>query len=698
MTSHLDLEDTDPYIHLENLSDENMAWANNFSDQTLSRFGGAGFIERQQQLDEILSAKDHLIVASKRGDYAYNFYIDGDHPRGLWRRTSFDSYIAYVSPETEPDWEILLDIDALCEEENTSWVFGGAQLLFPTYDRALISLHPGGSDTNVVREFDLPSKTFVTEDHAFIKPNSKGSMSWVDRDTVVISADFGPNSLTASGYPLSVRLWSRGQKLAQAPEFIRGEYDDVIVGAYYDHTPGYEKLVARRATDFRTDRLWDVDIDSVRQADAQPLLREFNLPGSAIVSTLRDWAIAELRYPWELDGITYSAGSLLAIPSSAALSKPTSNDITVLYQPSESSSLLSIAPVASGIVFTSLDNVVQRFWFASCTDSSWNVVELHPDIPQYSTVNIAAVDSQTSDDVWVTASGFLEPTTLFHGTVTERGLSLTRLRQAPHRFNNAGLIVAQRWATSNDGTKIPYFVVGPQKAIEGNQPTRTLLDGYGGFEVSRLPSYISTYGKMWLEKGYVYALSNIRGGGEFGPRWHQAALRENRHKAYEDHAAVATDLVQAGITTVPQLAATGGSNGGMLMGNMYTTYPERFGAIVCRVPLLDMKRFSHLLAGASWMEEYGNPDTSDWDYLKAYSPYHNVRSGPYPPILITTSTRDDRVHPGHARKFYQKLRDAGFEAYYHENTEGGHAGAADIKQTALVMALIFSYLDSVLAE
>ncbi|QJC21199.1 prolyl oligopeptidase family serine peptidase [Arcanobacterium buesumense] len=687
----------DKYQYLEELSEANMAWAKEVSTETVTHFSGPEFTKRQEQLDTLLSSKDQLILANKRGEYAYNFYTDGDHPRGLWRRTSFDSYLAYVSPETEPEWEVLLDIDELGKNEDQSWVFGGAQLLFPTYDRALISLHPGGSDTNVIREFDLITRSFVTGPDAFIKPNSKGAMSWVDRNTVVISADFGPDSLTASGYPLSARLWSRGQDLSEAVEFVRGEYNDVIVGAYYDHTPGHEKLIARRATDFRTDRLWNVNIDTVRQGKKDDVLAEFHIPESAIVSTLRDWTIIDLRYPWELNDTIYSAGSLLAIPTHTALNKPTSQDVEVLYCPSETSSLLSMTAVSSGIVFTSLDNVQQRFWFASNSGGDWAVTELHPDIPPFSTVSIAAVDAHTSDEVWVTSSGFLHPTTLFHGHVSSEGLSLHQLRQSPHRFNTSGLTVLQRWATSQDGTKIPYFVVGPEEVLEGKRPARTLLDGYGGFEVSRLPSYISTYGKMWLEKGYVYALSNIRGGGEFGPRWHQAALRENRHKAYEDHAAVAADLVSTGITTVPQLAATGGSNGGMLMGNMYTTYPQHFGAIVCRVPLLDMKRFSHLLAGASWMEEYGNPDTDDWNYLRNYSPYHNVKSGPYPPILITTSTRDDRVHPGHARKFYQKLRDHGFTAYYHENTEGGHAGAADIKQTAQVMALIFSYLDSVLA-
>ncbi len=688
---------TDPYLHLEDLNDANLEWANEQSEKTLTTFGGADFESRRADLYDILAAKDQLVLAAKRGDYVYNFHTDGDYPRGLWRRAKWDDYTQYRDADSEPEWEILLDIGALGEAEGESWVFGGASVRYPDYERALVSLHPGGSDTNVVREFDLASKEFVSEDDAgFVKPNSKGSMSWVDADTVIIGADFGEGTMTESGYPMTARLWKRGTDIADAPVIIEGEYKDVAAGAYYDHTKGFEKLIAYRGTDFRTTAMWAVDRETLE-------LTEILLPRSANVGSVRDWAILELRHDWELGSTTFTAGSLLAVRYEHALSGPTADQVHVVYEPTPSSSLLGMTEVHTGIVFTTLDNVETRVFFAKESDDAdsatpWTVTELDPQVSDFNIVDISAVESEVSDDVWVVTSGFLTPTTLLHGSVSGDGLDITELRQAPERFSSEGLEVAQRWATSKDGTKVPYFVVGPKEALEGKTPTRTLLDGYGGFEVPRLPSYISTYGKVWLEQGYVYALSNIRGGGEFGPAWHQAALKENRNKAYEDHAAVAADLVASGITTVEQLAATGGSNGGLLMGNMYTTYPEHFGAIICRVPLLDMKRYSHLLAGASWVGEYGDPDTDDWSYMEQYSAYHNVGDGPHPPILITTSTRDDRVHPGHARKFHSLLADKGLETHYYENTEGGHAGAADIKQTALVNALMFSFLDEKLAD
>lgn len=694
MLDHM-TELNDPYIHLEDLSEENEAWAKELSDGTLDRFGGDGFDTREKELYDILSAKDQLVLATKRGDYAYNFHTDGDYPRGLWRRAPWADYINYVSPETEPEWEILLDVGKLGEKEDESWVFGGAQLLYPDYKRALISLHPGGSDTNVVREFDVESREFITGDDAFIKPNSKGGMSWINEDWVIIAADFGEGSLTDSGYPTSARLWKRGTTIEDAPEIVHGEPQDVVSGAGYDRTKGYEKLLAYRATDFRTTIWWDVNLEKLQET-GEAELREIQIPRSANVFTIRDWAVALLRHDWDLDGTTFPAGSALAIRYEDAIAGPTLDQIQKIYEPTKTSSMLDMTDLKSGAVFTTLDNVKVRTWYAHESDGHWEVTELHPDVPEHSVIGVSAVESEVNDDVWLTTSGFLNPTTLSYGKVSAEGIEVKELRQAPTRFEAKGLEVRQRWATSKDGTKVPYFVVGPKDVLDGKRPSRTLLDGYGGFEVPELPAYIATYGKVWLEQGYVYALSNIRGGGEFGPAWHQAALKENRNKAYEDHSAVAADLVEAGITTVGQLAATGGSNGGLLMGNMYTTYPDHFGAIVCRVPLLDMKRFSHLLAGASWMGEYGDPDTDDWTFMEQYSAYHNVGEGPYPPILITTSTRDDRVHPGHARKFYQLLADKGFEAYYHENTEGGHAGAADIKQRANVTALIFSFLDDVL--
>lgn len=671
----------DPRIWLEDSTGTTFEWVMARTERTLESYGGSGFDTAKSELFDILSAKDKLDLGTLRGGYIYNFHTDGDNPRGLWRRTTLEDYLS------EPVWDVLLDIDALGAAEGESWVFGGANLRRPNFDRALITLKPGGSDANVVREFDLETRSFL--DDGYSAPASKGSMSWTENDSVLVARDFGAGSLTDSGYPRSVRLWKRGTSIADAPTILEGEREDIVVSASHDFTPGYERTFAARATDFRNTILYEVDEETLE-------LTEILLPHSAGVGMVKDWAILELRYDWHLDGTTFAAGSLLALPYADALTGPVADRVVTIFAPTPHASLAGLTELQSGIVFTTLDNVRSRVYFAAI--DTWEVTELHPDLGEFDSIGVSAVDRERGDEVWVTTTGFLTPTTLLYGSASKDGLDIAQVRSTPERFDASGMVVRQRWAVSADGTRVPYFLVGAGEAIDGGAPAHCLLDGYGGFEISRTPGYAGTYGKGWLEKGGVYAVANIRGGGEFGPSWHQAALKEGRHRAYADFAAVAADLVATGVTTVDRLAAIGGSNGGLLMGNMYTTYPELFGAIVCRVPLLDMKRFSHLLAGASWMDEYGNPDTDDWEFLQAYSPYHNVSvNGSYPPILVMTSTKDDRVHPGHARKFVALLEECGHDVEYYENIEGGHAGAADAEQSALSLALIFQFLERRLA-
>lgn len=701
---------TDPFLHLEDINDSTLAWVTKHSDRTLGQFGGEAFATYRDQVAKILSAKDKLDFGAKHGEWIYNFYTDGDYPRGLWRRAKMADYVA--KEQQDIDWEVLLDIGALGAEEGQSWVFGGASLLYPSYDRALVTLSAGGSDSNVVREFDVESRRFV--EGGFVKPESKGSMSWVDRDTVIIDMDFGPGSLTDSGYPNSARLWRRGEDLASAPVIIEGDPQDVLAGAYYDYTPGHERMIAYRMTDFRTSITYLVDHDAVAAGHGgstagleaggklPEALTEVKLPRSAEFEFVRHWVVVTLRHDWELTGRTVPAGAVVVVPAQAAIAGPEPEDVQVLYTPSDTTSFLDLAVLESGMVMTILDNVKSRLLFCAEPQAgslgAWQITEITPKVAEFATVDIAPVDALESNDVWMTIADFLTPVTLYVGEVESGELAVHKLRSAPERFDATGLDIRQLWAESKDGTAVPYFIVGPQPALDGQAPARTLLDGYGGFEISLLPSYVAAYGKTWLERGGVYVVANIRGGGEFGPAWHQAALKDKRHKAYEDFAAVAADLVERGITTVDRLAAIGGSNGGLLMGNMYTTYPQLFGAIVCMVPLLDMKRFSHLLAGASWMGEYGDPDTEDWAFMEQYSAYHNVGLEPHPPILLTTSTRDDRVHPGHARKFHALLEEMGHETWLYENTEGGHAGAADIEQVSLMQALIFAFLDEKLAK
>lgn len=694
--------DNDPFIHLEETNADTLAWVSERSDATVQHFAGANFDRDYDEVFEIFAATDKLVVAAKHGEFAYDFYTDAEFPRGLWRRAFWEEYAEWKDGAPEPTWQTLLDVGALGEAEGVSWVFGGAEHLTPDYDRALVTLRPGGSDAAVIREFDLETSDFVAG--GFYYPESKGNMSWVDRNTVLYSADFGEGSLTTSGYPRSVRLLKRGQKIEDAPTLLTGEPTEMLVGAFATHTPGCERVIAYRYRNFRSCSYYEVDRETLE-------LSELQVPESAEAVPLGNWMLVTLRDPWTVGERNFAAGSVLIFPWTDARTGVVPENVQVLFEPSESASMLDAAQIAAGLIFTTLDNVRTRVWAAVAPGGSvtteasgqWRVEELHPEVGNLNSVGISAVDSGTSNQVNLTVTGFTTPNTLYRGELevagesseTSQAITFTTelLRSAPARYDASGIEVRQRWVTSADGTQVPYFVVGKPEHLDGTTPAPTLLGGYGGFEVSYTPFYASTYGKGLLEKGYVYALANMRGGGEFGPRWHQAALKENRHRAYEDFAAVARDLVTTGTTTVPQLVALGGSNGGLLMGNMYTLYPELFGGIVCMVPLLDMKRYSHLLAGASWMDEYGDPDTDDWEFIKTFSPYHNLVQGvARPQMLITTSTKDDRVHPGHARKFQALLESAGLQSYYHENVEGGHAGAADIKQSALMYALIFAFI------
>lgn len=668
---------TDEFRWLEDTSADTQEWIERQHELTYDRLLGPTFEALESRFASILQAKDKLPVGSKAGNWVYNFYTDADHPRGLVRRTSYEDYL------DEPQWQTVLDIDALGRTEGVSWVYGGMRILPRRHDRALIFLSPGGSDANEVREFDLTTCEFI--DDGFRLPLSKGTVAWADceGDELLVARDFGDGTLTASGYPAQLRRWHRGED-EPTRILLKAEEGDQMVAGGFDALTG--RTFAIRVPDFRTSVTWEVDGDS---------LTEIRLPLSAQYGPAGEWMTCHLREDWELDGTTYPAGAFLVMPYRDALEGPDPRRITTLFTPSPQSSLLGVTELKSSLVLSISTNLAVSFQLARPPKSEadeWAVEDMEVPIDRFDMASVSAVSRLEGDEVWVLTSGFLTPTRILHG---EAGSELTEIRRAPERFDALGLEVRQLWATSKDGTEIPYYAVGRPDSLDGTRPARCLLDGYGGFEVANMPSYLSIPGAGWLEEGGVYALANIRGGGEFGPSWHQAALRAHRHRAYEDFAAVARDLTDRGITTVDRLAATGGSNGGLLIGNMYTTYPELFGALVCRVPLLDMKRFSHLLAGHSWIDEYGDPDTEDWEYLKNYSPYHNVRpAGSYPPILLTTSSADDRVHPGHARKFAALLEKHGKDMLFWENTEGGHGGAADAKQRAKMLALTYSFLDA----
>jgi len=662
----------DPYLWLEDITgDAALDWVRAHNDPTLTELCDVEFEAMRAAALEVLDTDARIPYVRRRGEHLYNFWRDASHPRGLWRRTTLDSYRT-----DSPQWEVLIDVDALAAIDGENWVWAGAEVLEPSRTRALVSLSIGGSDAAVVREFDMRTLQFIGD--GFALPEAKSDVSWQDEDTVLVGTDFGPGSLTDSGYPRVVKRWRRGEPLSEATTLFSGEPSDVSVGAGLDATPGYERLFIVRAFDFFNRERYELRGDELIRLD---------VPTDAAISVHREWLLIRPRSDWYTGKASYPAGSLLAANYDEFLSGV--SDLTVVFEPDEHTSLESYAWTEQRLVMVTLADVASRVEVV--TPGSW-VREPVTGLPPNTNTVIVDVD-EFGDEIFLDSSGFTTPSTLFWA---HAGQPVTPIKSAPSFFDATGIEVSQHFVASADGTRIPYFVVGKQDS----RPGPTLLGGYGGFENSNLPGYAGVLGRLWLTRGGTYVLANIRGGGEYGPRWHTQAMRENRHLVYEDFAAVAADLVERGITTVPQLGAQGGSNGGLLMGVMLTRYPDLFGALVCQVPLLDMKRFHLLLAGASWVAEYGNPDNpDDWTFMAEYSPYQNISAdAEYPALLMTTSTRDDRVHPGHARKMTAALEDAGHRVRYYENIEGGHSGAADNAQTAFKSALAYRFLHEVLGD
>lgn len=632
----------------------------------------------RSEILSLLEADDRIPMPSRHGDSVLNFWTDSRRRRGVLRRTSWDAYRT-----GKDDWEDLLDLDELGRQEGESWVYHGGVLRRPDRRRSLIDLSPGGSDASVTREFDLVAKRFVPEEEGgFYRPLSKGWLAWIDDDTVYVGHDFGPGTTTTSGYPRTIRRWRRGTPLADAPVVFEGEESDVLVAVSVDTLPGFRHQLFERAVDFYRGRKWLGRDESLVRLD---------VPDDSNVDVHETWLLIRPRTEWTLGNATYPPGSLLAADLEEYLGGE--RKLRVVFQPTPTTSLSGWSWTRRRLLLSVQDDVKDRLEVLD-PSSGWERTPL-AGAPQTWSANAWPVDSDTSEDCFVVAQDFLHPSTLFFlsGDATEAGVP-EALRSAPDRFDTTGLGMEQRFAISADGTRVPYFLVGPAEDLDEGRPGPTLLNGYGGFEISNTASYAGGVGRAWLAVGGRYALANIRGGGEYGPSWHEAALRENRHRAYEDFEAIARDLVDRKVTTTEQLGIMGGSNGGLLVGNMYVRSPELFGAIVCQVPLLDMKRYSHLLAGASWMAEYGDPDDpDDWAFIRTFSPYHLVEPDrDYPPILLMTSTRDDRVHPGHARKMAARLLELGYDVTYWENMEGGHAGAADAPQQATMSALAYTFL------
>src|ERR1700684_376652 len=660
-------ERSDPYLWLEDvLGEQQLNWVRARNDPTVAQFAGEEFERMRTEALEVLDTDARIPYVRRRGEYLYNFWRDATNPRGLWRRTTLDSYRS-----DSPDWDVLIDLDELARVDDENWVWAGANVIYPERTRALVGLSRGGSDAAILREFDMAAREFVAD--GFTLPEAKSGYSWVDPDTLLVGTDFGADSLTESGYPRVIKRWHRGQPLEEAETVFEGASSDVIVAVGVDRTPGFERTLLRRALDFFNDQVYELRGDELIRIDA---------PTDASLSVHRQWLLIELRTDWVTSSASYTAGSLLAADYDEFLAGTA--QLQVVFEPDEHISLNHYAWTRDRLVMVTLADVASRVEIV--TPGTWQRRTVN-DVPANTNTVIAGADDD-GDEIFLDSSGFDSPSRLLRGPVDG---PLEQIKSAPAFFDAENISVAQHFATSKDGTAIPYFVVRPSDATG---PGPTLLGGYGGFEVARTPGYDGVLGRLWLAHGGTYVLANIRGGGEYGPRWHTQAMRAGRHLVAEDFAAVATDLVDRGITTVPQLGAQGASNGGLLMGIMLTKYPELFGALVCQVPLLDMRRFHLLLAGASWVAEYGNPDDpADWEFMAEYSPYQNVSAGAdYPPVLITTCARDDRVHPGHARKMTAALEAAGHLVWYYENIEGGHAGAADNAQRAFKTALAFAFL------
>ena len=664
----------DPLLWLEDVDgDAALAWVRARNEVATRELEATpGFAELRARLLSILDNDARIPVATRHGGLLYNLWKDAAHPRGLWRRATDEEY-----RRPDPAWEVVLDLDALGRDEGENWVWKGAHVLPPGDARALVLLSRGGADAVVVREFDLRAKRFVED--GFFLPESKCQVSWRTRDELFVGTDFGPGSLTTSGYPRITRTWRRGTDIASAPTLAEGEASHVTCYAIRDHARGFERdFVVRVLTFYSAEVFWLRDGEMVR----------LDKPDSAVARPHREWLLLSLRDDWTVDGETHAAGSLLACRFDDFVAG--ARRFHVLFAPTPTTSLAGWSSTRTHVLVATLDDVKSRVQAWSFADGAWRGAPL-PGLPALGSVGATPVDAEEGDEYWLTATDFLAPTNLRRGTVG--GGPARTLKALPALFDASGLEVEQRFVASADGTRVPYFLVA-RRDMRRDGGTPTLLAGYGGFEVPMLPGYHAIVGAAWLEKGGAYAIANIRGGGEYGPRWHQTATRGGRMRCYEDFAAVARDLSTSGVAAPRRLGIMGGSNGGLLVGNMATLFPELFGAVVCQVPLLDMRRYHRLLAGASWMGEYGDPDDpADWEFLRRWSPYHNLRrEARYPRILFTTSTRDDRVHPGHARKMAARMEELGHDVLFFENTEGGHGGAADNAQAARMSALAFAFL------
>ena len=668
--------DVDPFLYLEDSnSTQALTWVKAHNDKTLpSLQNDPRYSSIQEKVRKIVLADDRIPAPSYQAGNIYNFWQDSTHVRGIWRRTSLENYA-----KTNPQWETVLDLDALSKTENENWVWKGANCLAPKYLRCMLDFSRGGQDASVYREFDLGTKSFVKD--GFNLPEAKTGLAWLDQDSLLVGTDFGQGSLTDSGYNRIIKLWKRGTLLSAATLVFEGKTSDISVDVWAAPHQGGSLVLISEATSFFTNDLFLVD-------PIQLTAKKLPFPNDVqFVGLFHEQLLIQLRTDLSMAGQVFPAGALISVDVST-LDKPAPK---LVYAPDSHSSILETSYTQGAVYISTLQDVKGKVLKFTLDGAAWKQDKVVlPDAG-----SIALLPSDPFDNVLLLQyESFLIPPTVYAVQSQANSVDqLSVLRKISDRFDPSPYVVNQFESTSKDGTKIPYFII-QRKDLQpdGNNPT--LLYAYGGFEISEVPTYLNSTGKVWLEGGGTYVLANIRGGGEFGPKWHQDAILKNKQKSYDDFISVAEDLIARKITSPRRLAIEGGSNGGLLVGATYVERPDLFNAVVCQVPLLDMIRYTLLGAGASWEGEYGDPNDPVFrDIILKYSPYQNLKKEvTYPEVFFETSTQDDRVTPAHARKMAALMEAQGHPFYFYENMEGGHAADANLEEKVTRLSLEFAYL------
>ena len=663
----------DPYLWLEEVEGKkSLAWVEEQNEETFTRYTETNaFKEKYERIKKELNDDERIPSAYYQNGEMYNFWRDEKNVRGVWRKTSFKSYL-----KDEPIWEDILDIDQLANDEGINWLYKGADCLAPEYKRCLIRLSDGGTDAVTIREFDLEEKKFVKD--GFNTYPSKQNASWVNEDQILIGADFGEGSMNESGYPMQVKLWNRGESLEEAKIFFSGSYEKIFNFPFVSIRPDGKYYGIIEGPTFFSEVL--------HLFDGEKLVK-INLPQMIdIHGFFNESLILSIEEDWEI----FKSGSLLEINVNSLLENSIDeSDVKIIFEPDGQRFISGVSIGKHQLMVSMLENVNGKITRFMKKDDRWDSKDIEGF--QNSTMNIYGQDVW-SDNSFISVSNFLEPSSIYHAS---DGADYKKIKSRKNSIDPEKYRVEQNFVSSADGTSIPYFLIS-RKGINLDGKNPTILYGYGGFQISKPPSYLGgSIAEYWLNSGGVYVVSNIRGGGEYGPAWHQSALKENRQRAYDDFIAIAIDLIEKGITSKDHLGIEGRSNGGLLVGATFTQRPDLFNAVICGVPLLDMYRYDKLLAGASWVDEYGDPDNpEEWEFIRKYSPYQNLKKGTeYPEVFFYTSTKDDRVHPGHARKMAKKMTDMGSPIVYYENTEGGHAGTSNIDQFSFLLALQLAYLE-----